>query len=127
MIFKNPDYYDSFVVIFSQTHAEEQRTRRNSNVLKMTSAIVLAFFVCWNPYVINALISFRVCSRVLQSTIPIVQTCTLICAPFLAARIACIAAIIAMLLRVPALVQYRGKFNCSQETHKCECSVILWQ
>ena len=30
-------------------NAEEQRTRRNSNVLKMAIAIVLAFFVCWTP------------------------------------------------------------------------------
>ena len=29
--------------------AEEQRTRRNRNVLKMTVAIVVAFFICWIP------------------------------------------------------------------------------
>ena len=38
-------------------NAEEQRTRRNRNVLKMAIAIVLAFFFCWTPYVINELIS----------------------------------------------------------------------
>lgn len=37
IILKNPEYSDSFVVIFSQTHAEEQTTRRNGNVLKMAS------------------------------------------------------------------------------------------
>ena len=46
---KNPDDSDSFVVIFSQTHAEEKRTRRNSNVLKMAIAIVLAFFSLLDP------------------------------------------------------------------------------
>ena len=29
--------------------AEEQRTRRNGKVLKMTVAIVVAFFICWIP------------------------------------------------------------------------------
>ena len=38
-------------------NAEEQRTRRNRNVLKMAIAIVLAIFFCWTPYVINELIS----------------------------------------------------------------------
>ena len=39
-------------------NVEEQRTRRNRNVLKMAIAIVLAFFFfCWTPYVINELIS----------------------------------------------------------------------
>ena len=31
-------------------NAEEQRTRRNRNVLKMTIAIVVAFFICWIPF-----------------------------------------------------------------------------
>ena len=30
--------------------AEEQRTRRNRNVLKMAVAIVVAFFICWIPF-----------------------------------------------------------------------------
>ena len=30
-------------------NAEEQRTKRNRNVLKMAIAIVLAFFLCWIP------------------------------------------------------------------------------
>ena len=30
-------------------NAEEQRTKRNRNVLKMAIAIVLAFFLCWLP------------------------------------------------------------------------------
>ena len=37
-------------------NAEEQRTRRNRNVLKMAIVIVLGFFFCWTPYVINELI-----------------------------------------------------------------------
>ena len=31
-------------------NAEEQRTRRNRNVLKMAIAIVVVFFICWIPY-----------------------------------------------------------------------------
>ena len=31
-------------------NAEEQRTRRNRNVFKMTVAIVVVFFICWIPY-----------------------------------------------------------------------------
>ena len=38
--------------------AEEQRTRRNRNVLKMTVAIVIAFFICWIPLSINVMIFF---------------------------------------------------------------------
>ena len=33
--------------------AEEQRTRRNRNVLKMAVAIVVAFFICWIPFSIQ--------------------------------------------------------------------------
>ena len=33
--------------------AEEQRTRRNRNVLKMAVAIVAAFFICWIPFSIQ--------------------------------------------------------------------------
>ena len=33
--------------------AEEQRRRRNRNVLKMTVAIVVAFFICWIPFSIH--------------------------------------------------------------------------
>ena len=33
--------------------AEEQRTRRNRKVLKMTVAIVVAFFICWIPFSIQ--------------------------------------------------------------------------
>ena len=40
--------------------AEEQRTRRNRNVLKMTVAIVVAFFICWIPFSINEMIFFLV-------------------------------------------------------------------
>ena len=40
--------------------AEEKRTRRNRNVLKMTVAIVVAFFICWIPFFINvAIFSFE--------------------------------------------------------------------
>ena len=35
------------------TSAEEQKTRRNRNVLKMTVAIVVAFFICWIPFSIQ--------------------------------------------------------------------------
>ena len=35
--------------------AEEQRTRRNRNVRKMTVAIVVAFFICWIPLSIQIL------------------------------------------------------------------------
>ena len=38
------------------TNAEEQRTRRNRNVLKMATAIVVAFFICWIPFFINWII-----------------------------------------------------------------------
>ena len=36
-------------------NAEEQRTRRNRNVFKMTVAIVVVFFICWIPLTINVL------------------------------------------------------------------------
>ena len=36
--------------------AEEQRTRRNRNVLKMTVAIVVVFFICWIPFSIELVI-----------------------------------------------------------------------
>ena len=40
-------------------NAEEQRTKRNRNVLKMAIAIVLAFFLCWLPaYTIVLIIQF---------------------------------------------------------------------
>ena len=37
-------------------NAEEQRTRRNRNVLKMATTIVVVFFICWIPFVSNAII-----------------------------------------------------------------------
>ena len=40
--------------------AEEQRTRRNRNVLKMTVAIVVAFFICWIPFSIQLVTSYFV-------------------------------------------------------------------
>ena len=40
--------------------AEKQRTRRNRNVLKMSVAIVVAFFICWIPLSIHALIFYLV-------------------------------------------------------------------
>ena len=40
--------------------AEEQRTRRNRNVLKMTVAIVVAFFICWIPFSIHLVTSYFV-------------------------------------------------------------------
>ena len=40
--------------------AEEQRTRRNRKVLKMTVAIVVAFFICWIPFSIQLVTSLFV-------------------------------------------------------------------
>ena len=40
--------------------AEEQRTRRNRNVLKMTVAIVVVFFICWIPFSIQLVTSYFV-------------------------------------------------------------------
>ena len=40
--------------------AEEQRTRRNRNVLKMTVAIVAVFFICWIPFSIKLVTSYFV-------------------------------------------------------------------
>ena len=40
--------------------AEQQRTRRNRKVLKMTVAIVVAFFICWIPFSIQLVTSFFV-------------------------------------------------------------------
>ena len=40
--------------------AEEQRKRRNRNVLKMTVAIVVAFFICWIPFSIQLVTSYFV-------------------------------------------------------------------
>ena len=37
-------------------NAEEQRTRRNRNVLKMAIAIVVVFFICWIPLLSNGII-----------------------------------------------------------------------
>ena len=37
-------------------NAEEQRNRRNRNVLKMATAIMVVFFVCWIPMSINEII-----------------------------------------------------------------------
>ena len=37
-------------------HAEEKRTRRNRNVVKMATAIVVAFFICWIPFSCNWII-----------------------------------------------------------------------
>ena len=37
-------------------NAEQQRTRRNRNVLKMAITIVVVFFICWIPFISNAII-----------------------------------------------------------------------
>ena len=37
-------------------NAEEQRTRRNRNVLKIAIAIVVVFFICWIPLLSNGII-----------------------------------------------------------------------
>ena len=39
-------------------NSDEQRARRNRNVLKMAIAIVLGFILCWVPYSIFSLLSF---------------------------------------------------------------------
>ena len=46
--------------------AEEQRTRRNRKVIKMTVAIVVAFFLCWIPLSINAMIFYLVPRKTLD-------------------------------------------------------------
>ena len=46
--------------------AEEQRTRRNRNVLKMTVAIVVAFFICWIPFSIHLVIFYLVPTKTLD-------------------------------------------------------------
>ena len=46
--------------------AEEQRTRRNRNVLKMTVAIVVAFFICWIPFSIHLVIFYLVPTETLD-------------------------------------------------------------
>ena len=48
--------------------AEEQRTRRNRNVLKMTVAIVVAFFICWIPFSIQLVTSLFVPKNHLDCT-----------------------------------------------------------
>ena len=59
-------------------NAQEQRTRRNRNVLKMVTAIVVVFFICWIPLASNAIIDkfsapdsliFSSCSFLLYSTV----------------------------------------------------------
>ena len=37
-------------------NAEEQRNRRNRNVLKMATAIMVVFFICWIPFSISVII-----------------------------------------------------------------------
>ena len=37
-------------------NAEEQRARRNRNALKMATAIVVVFFICWIPLLSNGII-----------------------------------------------------------------------
>ena len=37
-------------------NAEEQRARRNRNALKMATAIVVVFFICWIPFLSNVII-----------------------------------------------------------------------
>ena len=47
-------------------NAEEQRTRRNRKVLKMTVAIVVAFFICWIPFSIQLVIFYLVPTETLD-------------------------------------------------------------
>ena len=56
-------YSDILIKLKNQVHpgeqsanAEQQRTRRNRNVLKMAITIVVVFFICWIPFISNAII-----------------------------------------------------------------------
>ena len=113
--------------------AEEQSTRRNRNMLKMTMAIVFFFFFLRDPPTSLTSWYLFVCSRVLH--VPVVQIYTLISAPFLSPHVVWstqslapfLAAIIAELLRDFWISLELGKFNCRQETYNCECSGFLLQ
>ena len=56
-------YSDILIKLKNQVHpgeqsanAEQHRTRRNRNVLKMAITIVVVFFICWIPLISNAII-----------------------------------------------------------------------
>ena len=56
-------YSDILIKLKNQVHpgeqsanAEQQRTRRNRNALKMAITIVVVFFICWIPLISNAII-----------------------------------------------------------------------
>ena len=112
-------------------NAEEQRTRRNRNVLKMAIAIVFAFFT-GPPTSLTSWYLF-VCLRLLH--IPVIHIYTLILALFLSPHFewstksltSFLAAITAKLLRDFWLSLELGKFNCEQETYNCECTGFLLQ
>ena len=113
-------------------NTEEQRTRRNRNVLKMAIAIVLAFFFAGPPTSLTSWYLF-VCLRLLH--IPVIHIYTLILALFLSPHFewstksltSFLAAITAKLLRDFWLSLELGKFNCEQETYNCECTGFLLQ
>ena len=58
-------------------NAEEQRTRRNRNVLKMAVAIVAVFFICWIPFYSNKLIFFLTTDSSIKSCGSLKYTVTL--------------------------------------------------
>ena len=58
-------------------NAEEQRTRRNRNVLKMAVAIVAVFFICWIPFYSNKLIFFLTTDSSIRSCGSLKYTVTL--------------------------------------------------
>ena len=112
-------------------NAEEQRTRRNRNVLKMAIAIVLAFFR-WTPYVINELISLYLLTVITHS-------CNSDIYAYLSSILISAFCVINLITRflfnsnhLRALRDFwlsleLGKFNYRQETYNCESSGFLLQ
>ena len=58
-------------------NADEQRTRRNRNVLKMAVAIVAVFFICWIPFFSTWLIFYFTTDSSIRSCCSLIYTVTL--------------------------------------------------
>ncbi|CAH3192752.1 unnamed protein product [Porites evermanni] len=58
-------------------NAEEQRTRRNRNVLKMAIAIVAVFFICWIPFFSTQLMFYFTTDSSIRSCCSLIDTVTL--------------------------------------------------
>ena len=58
-------------------NAEEQRTRRNRNVLKMAIAIVAVFFICWIPFFSIQLMFYFTTDSSIRSCCSLIYTVTL--------------------------------------------------